>query len=51
MTIGHNFAVGTNMRAGATPGVFPGGLTTGYLDIGAAQRAETSGGGGGIIQQ
>lgn len=41
--VGNNFAVGTNMKAIAYPGVFPGGLTTGYLDAGAAQRQETGG--------
>lgn len=41
ITRGHNFAIGTNLRALGYPGVFPGGLTTGYLDIGAAQRQES----------
>lgn len=40
ITTNHNFGVGTNMKATGTPGVFPGGLTTGYIDIGAAQRQE-----------
>lgn len=43
---GHNFASGTSMKAVGTPSSFPGGLTTSYIDIGAAQRAESSGGGG-----
>jgi hypothetical protein len=48
ITTGHNFAVGTNMKALASPGAFPGDLTTGYLDIGAVQRVEpTSGTGSG----
>ena len=40
-----NFAVGANMKAVALPGAFPGGLSTGYLDIGAVQRQEPAGGG------
>ena len=43
---GHNFASGTNMKAAGTPSLFPGGLTTSYIDIGAAQQAGSSGGGG-----
>lgn len=43
--VGHNFAVGTNLAATGYPGSFPGALTTGYLDIGAAQR-QASGGSG-----
>ena len=39
-----NFTVGANMKAIAFPGAFPGGLTTGYLDIGAVQRVEPTGG-------
>lgn len=42
-----NFAVGANMKAIAFPGAFPGGLTTGYLDIGAVQRVEPTGGSSG----
>jgi len=38
ITTGHNFAVGTNMKAVAFPGLFQAGLTTGYMDIGAVQR-------------
>lgn len=37
-----NFAVGVNMKAAGFPGLFPGGLSTGYLDIGAVQRVEPS---------
>lgn len=44
ITTGRNFAIGTNLKAGAYPGVFPGGLTTSYLDIGAVQRQEQGGG-------
>lgn len=47
ITQGCNFAVGTALKATGYPGVFPGGLTTGYLDIGAAQRQESTGGSGG----
>lgn len=47
ITIGRNFNVGTNLKATGYPGVFPGGLTTGYLDIGAVQRQEAGGGGSG----
>ena len=43
---GRNFAIGTNLKAEAYPGLFPGGLTTGYMDIGAVQRQEAGGGGG-----
>jgi hypothetical protein len=42
---GHNFAVGTNLKATGFPGEFPGSTTTGYLDIGAVQREEPAGGG------
>ncbi len=42
-----NFTVGTNMKAKAFPGTFPGGLSTGYLDIGAVQRVEPAASGGG----
>lgn len=38
---------GAAVRAAGIYGVFPGGLTTGYLDIGAAQHQDTGGGGGG----
>lgn len=38
--VGHNFAVGANMKAGATPGLISGSETTSYLDLGAAQRIE-----------
>lgn len=44
---GFNFAVGTNMKAVAFPGAFPGANTTGYLDIGAVQRQEAAAAGGG----
>lgn len=37
---------GAVCRAAGIPGVFPGGLTTGYLDIGAAPHQDSGGGGG-----
>ena len=45
-----NFAIGANLKAKGFPGAFPGGLTTGYLDIGAAQRQEPAGGSGGGLR-
>ena len=39
---------GAQCRAAGFPGVFPGGLTTGYPDIGAAQHAD-SGSSGGLL--
>ena len=41
-----NFAIGTALKALGYPGIFPGGLSTGYLDIGAVQRQEGAGSGG-----
>lgn len=41
--VSNNFAVGTNMRAKGSPGLVPGSTTTGYIDIGVAQRQETGG--------
>lgn len=49
VTTGHNFAIGTNYRGLGFPGVFPGGLSTGYMDIGAVQRQEPAGGAGGVF--
>lgn len=43
ITTGQNFAVGTNLKATGYPGAFPAALTTGYIDIGAAQRQESGG--------
>lgn len=40
---GLNWAVGTSLKALGTPGAFPGSSTTGYMDIGAAQRQEAGG--------
>lgn len=36
---------GAALKAAGFPGIFPGGLTTGYLDIGAAQHQDSGGGG------
>ena len=47
ITLGHNFAIGTNLKGLGFPGAFQGGFSTGYMDIGAAQRQEPTGGGGG----
>ena len=49
LPVGHNFAVGTNMKAAAYPGAISGSESTGYLDIGAVQRQEAGGGGGGVF--
>ena len=49
ITTGHNFAVGTNMKALGFPGSFSGALSTGYMDIGAVQRQEPTGGSGGLL--
>lgn len=46
-----DFSVGANMKAVGFPGVFPGGLSTGYLDIGAVQRQEPAAGGGGDVKR
>ncbi len=35
-----DFSIGTNLKAQGFLGVFPGSLSTGYLDVGAAQRQE-----------
>ena len=44
---GADFTPGTNLKAAAYPGVFPGGYSTGYTDTGAVQRVEPAAGGGG----
>lgn len=44
ITLGHNFNVGTNLKALGFPGAFQNGDTTGYTDIGAVQRQEAGGG-------
>lgn len=38
-----DFAVGTSMRNIGAGGTFPGGLSVGYMDLGAVQRAEAIG--------
>lgn len=43
ITTGHDFSIGTNLKALGFPGVFQGGLTTGYMDIGGVQRQEAGG--------
>jgi len=51
-TAGGNFALnntaggGAALRAVGIPGVFPAGLTTGYMDIGAVQHQDSASGGG-----
>lgn len=40
LATGGNFAIGTNLRRLGFPGTFPGALTIGYEDIGAADRKE-----------
>ena len=42
---GGNFAIGTNLKGLGWPGLFPGGLSTGGMDIGAVQRVEAAAGG------
>jgi len=49
LTIGQNFAIGTNLKAAGNPGAFPGGYTTSYLDSGAPQRQEAGSGTGNIF--
>lgn len=38
ITLGHNFAVGTNMSGIGFPAALPAALSTGYPDVGAVQR-------------
>lgn len=38
-----DFSIALNLRAAGFPGEFPGGLSTGYLDVGAVQRQEAGG--------
>jgi hypothetical protein len=45
-SLNNTAGAGAAARAAGYPGVFPGGLTTGYLDIGAAQHQDPAGGGG-----
>lgn len=44
VTTGHNFAIGTNLKAAGIPGAI-GTETTAYTDMGAVQRQESAGGG------
>ncbi len=44
-----DFSIGTNLKADGFPGLLAGGLSTGYLDIGAVQRQEAASGGGASI--
>lgn len=39
---GGDFSIGTNLKSLGWPGLFPGGTSTGYLDIGAVQRQEAA---------
>lgn len=43
---GGDFSIGTNLKALGSPGTFPGETSVGYLDIGAVQRQEPTGGSG-----
>lgn len=47
-SLNNTAGAGAACRAAGFPGAFPGGLTTGYLDIGAAQHQD-SGSGGGLL--
>jgi len=44
-----DFSIGAKLKAAAYPGAFDGGLSTGYLDMGAIQRRGGSGGGWGFV--
>lgn len=46
-SLNNTAGAGAAARAVGQPGVFPEGLTTGFLDIGAAQHQDGGGGGGG----
>lgn len=45
VSYGHNWSIGTNLKAAGYPGAFPQALTTGYMDVGAVQRQEAGGSG------
>jgi len=49
-SLNNTASAGASARAAGIPGVFPGGLTTGYLDIGAAQHADPASSGGYVPQ-
>ncbi len=48
---GHNFSIGTNLKAQGTPGNFQGLGPTSYVDIGAVQRQESLSGSTGFFIQ
>ena len=48
ITTGHDFSIGTNLKAAGFPGTPPGSGTTGYMDIGAIQRQEAAATTGGL---
>ncbi len=50
ITQGGNYAIGSSLKATGTPGAMPGGLSTGYMDVGAVQRQEAGGGSGGVAK-
>lgn len=45
-SLNNTAGAGAACRAAGFPGAYPAGLTTGYLDIGAAQHQDSGGGGG-----
>lgn len=45
-SLNNNAGGGADARAAGIPGVLPGGLTTGFLDIGTAQHQDSGGSGG-----
>lgn len=46
-SLNNTASAGAACRATGSPGIFPGGLTTGYLDIGSAQHQDTGSSSGG----
>jgi len=42
ITTGRNFAIGGSLGGQGAPGVFPGGTTSSYIDIGGAQTLQES---------
>lgn len=49
-SLNNTAGAGATCRAAGQPGVFPGGITTGYVDIGAAQHQDVGGGGGSTMK-
>lgn len=47
VSMGHDYSIGDNLAGAAFPGLYPGGLTEGFLDTGSAQRDAGASGGGG----